>query len=125
YQVVCCHQPTGGYCATGFSCIPQDGDYGACLPTRSSADTKACEALLKAGGGVACAAGGWDQDSVLNDVDPCACVPNADSDPDGDRIGEGCDTCPTTADPGQVDTDQDGLGDECDLDDDDDSVADE
>lgn len=49
--------------------------------------------------------------------------PNADF--DGDGVPDGTDDCPETPNPDQVDTDHDGTGDACDMDDDGDGVADE
>ena len=52
-------------------------------------------------------------------------VPPVASDQDGDTVPDASDNCPLVFNPGQIDTDSDGAGDECDLDDDDDEFADE
>lgn len=48
------------------------------------------------------------------DADPGTCEVGHDE--DGDLIDDGCDVCPHKIDPGQADRDNDGLGDECDWD---------
>lgn len=45
-------------------------------------------------------------------------------DPDGDGVGVGCDNCPSVSNPDQANSDDDSLGDACDLDDDNDGVSD-
>ena len=54
------------------------------------------------------------------------CVTSSDGlgDTDADGVADGVDRCPCASDPGQVDTDGDGLGNACDPDDDNDSVPD-
>jgi hypothetical protein len=52
-------------------------------------------------------------------------VPPAGPDQDGDTVPDASDNCPLVFNPGQTDTDGDGLGDECDLDDDGDEFTDE
>lgn len=55
-----------------------------------------------------------DNDGVLNSVDNCPTVKNADQhDEDGDDFGDLCDPCPFISGDDK-DTDTDGVGDECD-----------
>jgi len=52
-------------------------------------------------------------------------VPPGGPDQDGDTIPDASDNCPLVFNPGQTDTDSDGAGDECDLDDDSDEFTDQ
>jgi len=57
-----------------------------------------------------------DHDGVLDAVDNCPDVANADqtANEDGDRFGDVCDPCPQLTDTAVVDSDHDGIGDACD-----------
>lgn len=52
-------------------------------------------------------------------------VPDPNADFDGDGVVDGTDNCPEVPNADQLDTDHDGLGDLCDMDDDGDGLADE
>ncbi|MEZ4458131.1 MAG: amidase family protein [bacterium] len=56
---------------------------------------------------------------------PVACAPQSDVDTDGDGVVDECDVCPNIADPEQVDSDHDGKGDACSDDDDGDGILDD
>ncbi|HYV84597.1 MAG TPA: choice-of-anchor D domain-containing protein [Patescibacteria group bacterium] len=57
----------------------------------------------------------FDGDGVIDSVDNCTTVSNADqADADGDHVGDVCDDCPSAPDTTQVDSDGDKIGDACD-----------
>jgi len=58
-----------------------------------------------------------DLDGVLDPVDNCPSVANADqADSDGDTVGDECDNCRMLANVNQCDSDNDGFGNRCDAD---------
>ncbi|GEM_PF-3397119 len=73
-------------------------------------------------GGASSAPVDQDNDQVLDNVDNCPTVPNANQhDEDGDGVGDACDNCPSVENPGQEDLGEaqamltpDGVGDLCD-----------
>ncbi len=66
-----------------------------------------------------------DGDGILNGVDNCKEVPNANqTDTDGDQVGNECDNCIDVANANQADADGDTVGDVCDQDVDSDGVQD-
>lgn len=65
-----------------------------------------------------------DGDGLTNDEEAAAGTDELDSDTDDDSILDGFDNCPKTGPSGQTDTDEDGMGDVCDDDSDNDGLAD-
>ena len=65
-----------------------------------------------------------DNDGVLDVSDAFPLDASASSDSDGDGVADNLDNCPFTSNPTQLNTDGDSAGDACDLDDDNDGVAD-
>jgi len=73
-----------------------------------------------------------DNDGVLDVTDPCPNLPEGsytagdarcNADTDGDGINDTLDLCPTLSNSNQRDTDNDGIGDVCDLDMDNDGIS--
>ena len=77
------------------------------------------------GGGEDAATADDDADGVPNVEDAFPNDPNESADSDADGVGDNADNCPVVANALQIDTDSDGQGDDCDLDDDGDSFADD
>uniref|UniRef100_A0A0L8H5A9 TSP C-terminal domain-containing protein n=2 Tax=Octopus bimaculoides TaxID=37653 RepID=A0A0L8H5A9_OCTBM len=69
-----------------------------------------------------------DNDGIVNDPDNCPLTPNPDqldSEDTPDNKGDACDNCPTVPNTDQSDVDDDGLGDMCDPDADNDGIRNE
>ena len=66
-----------------------------------------------------------DGDGILNNVDNSPFISNGgQADNDFDGVGDVSDNCNSNYNPAQINTDNDGFGDECDIDDDNDGVND-
>jgi alpha-tubulin suppressor-like RCC1 family protein len=105
--------------ATASSGLPvtfTDGaGYNACTVSGSTVTptrTGYCSIRATVAGG-----DGWAPSEASTSVE-------VDVDSDGDGVGDRLDNCRTTANPGQVNTDNDSQGNACDADDDDDGVLD-
>jgi len=72
-------------------------------------------ALVNGPAGIATTAADADQDRCPDPIDPFPSTPQT-ADTDGDGIPDACDRCLLTPDPLQTDADQDGYGDACDGD---------
>lgn len=87
----------GDVCPDGQSCIA-----GRCM-------------IGSGDGGVVPKPGDRDGDGILDGVDNCPDVANADQgNEDGDKFGDACDPCPPVADDTPADSDGDGVADACD-----------
>ena len=95
---------------------------GTAQPSSGSASCSPCPAgrFQSLPGQTQCLSCSCD-DSDLCTLDGCNAVSGVCSheapDADGDAVPDGCDNCPQTANPGQSDMDDDGEGDQCDLND--------
>ena len=72
-------------------------------------------ALVNGPAGIDATAADSDQDRCPDPIDPFPMTPQT-ADADGDGIPDACDRCSGTPDPSQTDADQDGYGDACDGD---------
>ena len=96
--------PFGQVCLDRLTCVPE---------TAATPDGRPPE--VDGGGPPTPGDGDGDDDDVLDGVDNCAAVANADQfDEDGDGIGDACDGCPHIADAATPDGDGDGISDACD-----------
>jgi Tol biopolymer transport system component len=132
-----CVEPTGGPCEFDADCTGGDlcGASGTCERRHGSCltDLNCAEGLRCAPNLVTVAAADSDGDALLDPLDNCPEVANADqADLDGDGVGDCCDlagpdddsdgvpnpldNCRNHPNPNQRDSDSDGYGNACDLD---------
>jgi len=112
--------------------IDDDGIGDACDPLRDCSSDSVCDDGEFCNGVEACVSGVCE-----SGADPCTteevCIENYDqclkiatiNDGDNDGISDEHDNCPQTYNPNQLDTDANGIGNECDNDDDGDEVPDQ
>jgi thrombospondin type 3 repeat protein len=112
-------RPAAGQCDVAESC---DGVANTCPPDQLQPDGTSCNADGDACTSDSCQSGtcvattvDGDGDGILDGCDNCPSVANpGQEDRDGDGVGDACDNCPAVANPDQADIDHDGVGTACD-----------
>ena len=97
-------------CTNGFECKADESGAYDCLPADSSDSSSATDA-----GSAADAGGGPDTAVSLPDAAVAAPDMMQAADEDGDGVPDATDNCRNADNPDQTDTDNDGLGDACDA----------